>query len=330
MPDGAEPARNGRLVAIAEETAFSGVVRVRGEETIEFAAGDADRANRRPNQLTTRFATASGTKGFTALTTMALVEAGELALDTTVRSIVGELTNIDEAVTVEQLLGHRSGIGDYLDEDELDDIDAHILGSRSVHEFDSPEAFLSLLTEPPHREEPDSRFRYNNSGFVILSVIIERVTGSFVDAVSRRVFEPAAMASSGFLRSDEFPADVALGYLENGRTNVFHLPVVGAGDGGAYTTLDDLDRFWDALLAGSIVSPGAVAEMTAPRSIYEGDIGYGLGFWVSTDGDHVWLEGMDAGVSLVSGFRRPDGLRYSVLSNTSGGVWPLAKVITAG
>ena len=317
-----------RLAAEVEQTAFSGVIRVRGAETIDRCAGDADRANRRPNQLSTRFATASGTKGFTALTTMALVDAGTLSLDTTARSILGDdLANIDDRVTIEHLLGHRSGIGDYLDEDELDDIDAHVLGSRSMHEFASPEAFLDLLAAPPQREAPGSTFRYNNSGFVVLSLLIERTVGSYVDAVRTHVFEAAGMAETGFLRSDELPADTALGYLEDGRTNIFHLPVIGAGDGGAYTTLDDLDRFWDALLAGSIVSPAAVEQMTSPVSTYEDDVGYGLGFWVSTDGDHVWLEGMDAGVSLVSGFRRSNGLRYSVLSNTSSGVWPIARQI---
>lgn len=318
------------LTDLVEETGFSGVARVRGPATVDLAAGYADRANHRPNELTTRFATASGTKGFTALATMALIEAGDLSLDTPVRSIIGDdLSNLDERVTVEHLLGHRSGIGDYLDEDELDDIDAHILGSRSVHEFDTPESFVELLAAPAQREEPGSVFRYNNSGFVILSLLIERVAGSFVDTVTERVFEPSRMAATGFFRSDDLPTDAALGYLENGRTNVFHLPVVGAGDGGAYTTLDDLDRFWNALLAGAIVSPDATAAMTAPGSVYEDDVGYGLGFWVSTDGDHVWLEGMDAGVSLVTGFRRSNGLRYTVLSNTSGGVWPLARKIHA-
>lgn len=320
-----------QLAAVVEETAFSGVARVRGPETFDVAAGDADRANRRPNRLTTRFATASGTKGFTALATMALIEAGDLALETPVASIVGtDLPNIDHDVTIEHLLEHRSGIGDYLDEDELDDNDAYILGSRSVHEFDSASAFIDLLAAPPQREEPGSTFRYNNSGFVVLSLLIERVAGSYVEAVGRLVFEPAGMVESGFFRSDDLPADTALGYLDNGRTNVFHLPVVGAGDGGAYVTLDDLDRFWDALLDGSIVAATTVEQMVTMRSVHNGEVGYGLGFWVSTDNGHVWLEGMDAGVSLVTGVHRSTGLRYSMLSNTSGGVWPLATTVNPG
>ena len=317
------------LAALVETSNFSGVVRIRGSATVDLAAGHADRANGRPNHATTRFATASGTKGFTALTTMALVERGDLALDTTVRSILSELTNVDERVTIEHLLGHRSGAGDYLDEEALDDIDAHILGSRSVHEFDSPEAFVELLSAPPQRDEPGSTFRYNNSGFVILSLIIERIAGGYVAAVDDAVFGPAGMHDSGFFRSDALPTDTALGYLQDGRTNVFHLPVVGAGDGGAYTTLDDLDRFWDAVADGVIVSADSTAAMTSPASTHDADTAYGLGFWVSPDGAHVWLEGMDAGVSLQTGSDRSSGLRYSVLSNTSSGAWPVVKRILA-
>ena len=317
-----------RLTALADETGFSGVLRVRGPETIDICRGDADRANQRPNELHTRFATASVTKGFTALATMALAEAGALTLDTTVDSMVGQdLPNVDERVTIEHLLGHRSGIGDYLDENGLDNIDAHVLGSRSVHEFDTPESFVERLAIPEQREEPGTIFRYNNSGFVILSLVLERIAGGFVTAVDTHVFAPAAMTDSGFFRADDLPGATALGYLEDGRTNVFHLPVVGAGDGGAYTTLDDLDHFWDAVVEGKIVSKAAIDAMTAPHSIVGAGVGYGRGFWVSTDGDHVWLEGMDAGVSVMTGFRRSSGLRYSVLSNTSGGVWPLAKLI---
>ena len=242
-----------------------------------MTAGYADRANGRPNASTTRFATASGTKGFTALTTVSLAEDGAFDLATTVASLVGDvLPNIDERVTIEQLLGHRSGIGDYLDEEALDDIDAHVLGAVSAHVFDRPSAFIDLLAVPPQRHAPGERFVYNNSGFVILSLIIERLTGSFVDAVAERVLEPAGMAESGFFRADALPPDAAIGYLRNGRTNVFHLPVVGAGDGGAYTCLDDLDRFWDALLAGRIVSPGAVERMTTgvpSTRVADGDLG---------------------------------------------------------
>ncbi|MEM8706877.1 MAG: serine hydrolase domain-containing protein [Actinomycetota bacterium] len=318
------------LEALVDTELFSGVVWLGGPTRFGVAGGFADRANQRPNSRSTRFATASGTKGFTALATMSLIEDGALTPDTTVRSIVGDdLPNVDETVTIEHLLSHRSGIGDYLDEDELDHIDAHIL-DRSAHEFTTPCDFVPLLAVPAQKQPPDETFTYNNSGFMILSVIIERLTGSFVDTISARVFEPAGMINSGFFRSDDLPPDTALGYLENGRTNVFHLPVVGGGDGGAYVNVEDLDRFWTAVLDGRVVSADAITMMTNPRSADNETTSYGLGFWLSATGDHVWLEGMDAGVSMQTGVRRSTGERYSVLANTSAGAWPLVKRITDG
>ncbi len=311
---------------------FSGVVRVRGggHEPIELARGDADRANGRANALTTRFGVASGTKGLTAATVMSLVESGDLALDTTVRSIVGdELDAIDHAVTIDHLLTHRSGVGDYLDEETLGDVDDHVLGALSAHTLQAPQDYVELLRAFPQVSPPGERFAYNNSGYVMLSLVIERVTGSFHRAVADRVLGPAGMERSGFFRSDDLPADAALGYMADSRTNVFHLPVIGAGDGGIYLTLDDAFAFWDALLAGRILAAASVDLMTSVVSANGDDGSYGRGFWLDERADHVWLEGMDPGVSFQSGVVRSTGLTYAVLSNTSSGAWPVAKLITS-
>ena len=106
--------------ALAAESAFSGVVRIdRGDEVVvDKAYGLAHRGYEIPNKADTRFAIASGVKGLTALAVVSLVEDGTLELTTTARSILGaDLPLVGDAVTVEQLLAHRSGIGDYYDED---------------------------------------------------------------------------------------------------------------------------------------------------------------------------------------------------------------------
>jgi CubicO group peptidase (beta-lactamase class C family) len=107
----------GSIDRIAEETRFSGVLRIDRDGTrVERAYGLADRAHGIANTVDTRFAIASGAKSLTALAVMSLVEEGRLELATTARSILGEdLPLIDDAVTVEQLLSHRSGIGDFFD-----------------------------------------------------------------------------------------------------------------------------------------------------------------------------------------------------------------------
>ena len=314
----------------AQAHEFSGAVRVqrRGEVIVEFAAGYSDRANERFNNLETHFAVASGAKALTALTIMSLVESGDLTLDATVRSLTrGDLPNVDGAVTVDHLLTHRSGVGDYLDEATGGDVDDHILGSLSAHTLETPRDYLPLLNAHKQTSLPGEKFAYNNSGFVMLSLLVETATGSFHQAVCDRVFALASMPDAGFFRSDDLPANTALGYLANGRSNVFHLPVIGMGDGGVFMTLDDTTSFWDALLTGSIVSPESVAAMTAAVSVYDDIRSYGRGFWLGPDADHVWIEGMDAGVSFQSGVFRNADLRYSVLSNTSSGAWPVVKAI---
>ena len=200
---------------------------------------------------------------------------GELGLDTTARSVLGaDLPLIDDRVTVEQLLAHRSGIGDYLDEDEVDDNNDYVL-TVPVHELATTEQFLAVLDGHPMKYEPGERFNYCNGGYVVLALLAERASGvPFHDLVDQRVCRPAGMTDTSFLRSDELPGRAAVGYLDDEglRTNVLHLPVRGNGDGGIYTTAADVHALWDALFAGRIVSLDTVAEMVRPRSDVPEDV----------------------------------------------------------
>jgi CubicO group peptidase (beta-lactamase class C family) len=161
----------------------------------------------------------------------------------------------------------------------------------------------------------------------MLSVAIERASGrGFHDIVRERVFNPAGMNTAGFFRSDDLPASTALGYLRNGRTNVFHLPVIGGGDGGAYVTATDMTAFWEALFAGRLVSSDNVQTMTSHRSETNDDRHhYGLGFWLAAGGTAVVLEGMDAGVSCRSSYDPVSRTTYTVLANDSAGAWPISR-----
>jgi CubicO group peptidase (beta-lactamase class C family) len=260
---------------------------------------------------------------------MSLVEQGDLALDSRVRSILGDdLPLVDDRVTIEHLLAHRSGIGDYLDEDTIEDPDAYLM-PVPVHELGTTDDYLPILDGHPAKFSPGERFSYCNSGYVILAVITERVTGrSFYDLVSERVCEPAGMADTAFLRSDSLPGRAALGYLDDHglTTNIFHLPVRGSGDGGIYTTAADVHAFWEALMAGRIVSSQTVAEMTHPRSDSTRGLRYGLGFWVGP-GEAVSIHGFDPGVGFVSVHDPSRHLTSSVLSNKTRGAWPCSQRI---
>jgi CubicO group peptidase (beta-lactamase class C family) len=276
---------------------------------------------------------ASGSKTFTAATVLSLVADGTLALETTARSVLGaDLPLVDDRVTVEHLLGHRSGIGDYLDEDEMGPITDYAM-PISVHRLDRSESFLAVLAGHPQVFEPGERFAYNNGGFVVLALLAERASGvPFAELVARRIFGPAGMERSGYLRSDELPGDAAVGYLEAGnpRTNVFHLPVVGSGDGGAYTTLDDVHRFWPALLGGGVIPGEWVEEMVRPRSDPPQEPKrYGFGLWLDQEGPGLQMEGYDAGVSFRSHHDPGTSLTWTVIGNWSEAAWPVARAIAA-
>jgi CubicO group peptidase (beta-lactamase class C family) len=316
---------------LAADTSFSGVVRVDLTDTIVFerAYGLAHRGLNVANTAHTQFGIASGTKGLTALTLMSLIEDGVLTLSTTARSLLGaDLPLVSNEVTIEHLLAHRSGIGDYIDEDDGLAF-ADYLMTVPVHLLDNIEAYLPMLDGRPAKAEPDETFSYNNSGYVILALLAERATGcAFADLVDQRVCQRAGMTSTSFLRSDELPGSAAVGYLsaDGLRTNALHLPVRGSGDGGVYSTVADIRALWTALFAGRIVSPSTVPAMIRPRSYDRNEkLRYGLGFWLHESQAAVKLEGYDAGVSFRSWHDPEQDMTQTVVSNWSDGAWAIAK-----
>ena len=106
--------------------------------------------------------------------------------------------------------------------------------------------------------------------------------------------------------------------------NTLHLPVLGNGDGGVFTTADDLHRFWLALLDGRIVSRAIVYEMIRPRHDAPGEEKwYGMGFWIHPTHPALILEGYDAGASFRSTHVISTQTTVSVLGNSSEGAWPV-------
>ena len=315
---------------LAVGTSFSGVIRVdlRGEVALARAYGMANRANEIPNRIESQFAIASGSKGLTALTVVSLVEEGRLQLADTARSILAPDLPLLGEVTIEQLLSHRSGIGDYVDEDLGQVITEHVL-ETPVHRLATTEDYLPVLDGRPAKFPPGERFSYCNSGYVVLALVAERATGtSFHDLVQQRVCTPAGMASTSFLRSDELPRRAAVGYLaaDGLRSNVLHLAVRGSGDGGIYSTAADIHALWTALFDGRIVSREWVEEMVRPRSTTaSGQTRYGLGLWLHRRDAPVLLEGYDAGVSFRTVHDPGGAFTYTVLSNTSDGAWPVVR-----
>lgn len=323
-----------QIDAEAARSAFTGVVRADGPDGLRFEAayGLADRAHGIPMGVDHQLGCASTTKGFTALVLLRLVAEGALSLSTPARAVLGsDLPLVDEAVTVEMLLSHWSGIGDYVDESVLESSSDYIL-PIPVHRLVRTEDYLEVLDGHPQKSPPGTRFEYCNGSFVILALIAERVAMvPFHDLVEEWVWKPAGMTSSSFPRMDELPGSVAVGYLDaHGlRTNVLHLPVRGSGDGGACTTAADLHRFWSALFDGRLLDEASLRTALTPREpAAPSRLGYGLGIWLHASGV-VELHGYDAGVSVRTMHDPATSSTWTVAASTSDGSYPLERLLVA-
>ena len=315
-------------------SSFSGTVMVRTGKEIAFqsARGYANRSDYVPNVMETRFSLASVGKTFTAVTILQLVEEGWFSLDDDILDILPEGTflHVTKGVTVHHLLTHTSGMPDYFDESEQDDYES-LWDHRPVYKMRKAIDFLPMYNTLPMKENPGTVFRYNNTGFLVLAMIIEQFSGkSFAETVNERVFAKAGMTYSGYFAFDHMPSKCATGYrdVENGWvSNIYDIPPIGGGDGGAWSNAQDLLKFWDALLEGVLLGPTMTSLMLKKHVDVAGDDaeGYGYGLWLKSIGNSngFFLQGCDPGASAVSLYDPLKNNAFVVLSNTSGGVWDI-------
>ncbi len=184
------------------------------EVILSYSGGFSDMANEIPNTLSTRFATASMGKTFVAVGILQLIEAGKLRFEDTLGAILDiDLKSIDPGVTVKQLLNHTSGVPDYFDESVMDDYEAlwkDYPNYRIRHNKDMLPLFIEKSMMYPRGE----RFQYNNSGYVLLALIMEKITGVDFDIyLKRNVFDPCGMDSTGYFEFDKLPAKCANSYI---------------------------------------------------------------------------------------------------------------------
>lgn len=313
---------------------FSGVVLAArgGGRLLHAAYGLAERANGLPNTLETRFGTASAGKAFVAAGIMTLLEAGRLTLTDTLGALLAfDLHAIDPEVTVFQLLNHTSGVPDYCDEDVVADY-ADLWRDYPNYKIRTSADLLPLFINQPMKYPRGERFAYNNSGYVLLGLVIEAVTGMPFDAyLQRAVFAPLGMDSTGYFALDRLPERCAGAYIWDAAeqvhyTNIYSVDVKGTGAGGAFNTAGDIERFWRGLAGGRLLRPETFEMMVAPQTP---DGEYGLGFWRMQDGT-PYFQGEDPGVTFMSSFDRERDLLVVAMSNMADDVWAVHRAIRAG
>lgn len=313
---------------------YSGAVSIRqaGRVLHEQAYGYADLPNKRPNRLDTRFVTASAGKAFTAAGILRLIEQDKLSLDSKLGTLVDfDLEQIDPQITVRQLLTHTSGIPDYCDEELVPNY-ADLFIDFPNYRVRTSRDIMPLFIHMPMTDPPGTRFCYNNTGFVMLGLIIEAITGLSFDAyLVEAVFAPCGMQDTGYFEYDRLPANCASAYIwDDARkeyyTNIYSTTAKGLGDGGAFTTAADVERFWRGLYAGKIISASLVEQMTSPQVAPNC---YGLGLWMEKlDGRYMpHFEGSEPGISFWSAFDAQRDLIITLISNRGDRIWGMHREI---
>ncbi|GAC1384081.1 MAG: serine hydrolase [Ktedonobacteraceae bacterium] len=330
-----------------EQNAFSGVVLITQGSSQLFAGayGYASRSWKVPNTLTTRFDTASVTKLFTAIATLQLIERGLLAFDTPVIDFLGlQDTAIPRAVNVFHLLTHTSGIADDADEECGEDY-ADIWKTRANYAVIETADFLPQFAYKPPNFPPGQGCRYCNCSYVLLGLLIEKVSGlSYRDYVRQHIFTPAEMLYSGFFRMDLTYENVAEGCDplrdEHGtivawRKNIYSYPPIGSPDSGAYATASDLNRFVRKVKAGILLSPQSTAAFFTPQVLHHVQedwkymMGYGMEFAVDGERNVIFAqkEGNNAGVSAVLRHYPDQDINVILLANIQHGAWePISTI----
>lgn len=274
-----------------EKELFSGVVLLArdGYPLYQKACGEANRLCGTANRMETRFATASVTKMFTAVAVVQMIEAGKLGWETAVVEYLGlESSAIHRGVTVRHLLTHTSGIADYMNDEDPSGFENlwKVIGPSAV---DSPGKLLPFFMDLGPIQLPGVAFDYNNAGYILLGLMLEKAAGLPYDEVIRRqVFSKAGMNHSDFIPLTQVATNLAEGYvpirdgenlLMGWERNIYSLPAYGLPDGGAYCTAWDLVHFLRALRSGTLLTPDFTEHILKPQVPVDKSWQYGYGIW---------------------------------------------------
>lgn len=297
---------------------FSGVVSVveKGKALYQRAFGDRDRANCIPNELNTRFETASAGKTFVAAGILRLIEAGELSFETTLGEVLDfDLQEVDPGVTVYELLTHTSGIPDYFNENEMENYEDLWIDVPN-YRIRTSKDLLPLFLHKPMMYPRGEKFQYNDAGYVMLGLVIEAIKKVPFDTyLKEAVFDPSKMKDTGYFEMDRLPSRCASAYIfdkerQDYKTNIYSVDVKGTGAGGAFTTAADVESFWTALTTEKIISKSMYLEMAKPQ---EKVPYYGYGLWIF-DGLPC-LIGSDPGANFISSYDLTENRSITILTN---------------
>ena len=269
----------------------------------------------------TSFRLASLTKQFTAMAIMMLVEDGKLQLDTRITDVFPDLPGFMRDITIVQLVRHNAGLVDY----------ASLVPASATEQVHDSDVFDMMRQTTETLFPPGTSYQYSNSGYAMLAMVVEELSGlSFSEYLATRIFTPLHMDHSvGFVEGVNTVPDRAFGYtVSDSGVDYSDQSLTSAvlGDGGIYSSVDDLARWDQALYTDTLVSSNMLEFAFTP-----GLSNYGFG-WRITDykgRKRLSHTGSSRGFRNVI-HRFPDEkLTVIILTNRSGpDVTPLAEKLT--
>jgi D-alanyl-D-alanine carboxypeptidase len=286
---------------------------VRGSDTLVSGGwGFANLEERVPATATTLYRIGSITKQFTAASVMRLVQAGRVRLDDSIAAYLPALPARWRGVTVRELLNHTSGIPSYTD-----------IGPRWTRRFREdmpPDTLVALTASDTMWFAPGTQWRYDNTGYVVLGMLLDRVTGTPYPAfIERELLRPLGLEHTYYCDTQRLLPDRAPGYQRAGRhwEHAEFLSMTQPYSAGALcSTVGDLAR-WNALLAsGRVVDSASVRAMTTPTGAAQAHR-YGFGLVADTLGGHRMIQhgGGIPGFVTSNAYLPDDRLSVTVLTN---------------
>ena len=270
------------------------LVTLHGKAILSRGYGYANLEERIKASPETNYRLASVTKQFTATCILLLKQDGKLRLEDRVRKWLPQLPASDDRITIYHLLTHTSGLIDYED----------LIPPNRTRQLDDADVLSMIAAQHRLYFEPGSAHRYSNGGYVLLGLIVERASGmDLADFMKKRIFQPLGMEHTLMYEHHRGPQvpERAYGYSDsNGKWTKTDQDITSAtrGDGGIYSSIDDLAR-WDAALYTDKLLNADSRRMvfTAHEPTDDPDVSYGFGWRIS--GNTVWHSGETMGFRNV-------------------------------